>query len=194
LRTTTIIPGLTVDEELFGAAAAGIAAYLPDLAPLTWRRFTSPADWWLVPDADGVGYKAELTLADTTERTVKVNRWFLPDLRGGQEPAPHSHPWHFRAHVLLGGYSEDRYHVGRSGSVFVALGMEHHQGGTNEVPLVTYHEVTAIHEPGRTLSLMVCGPRTPGWGYLDVHTGAHKPVPADPTFAARLAALNPHRR
>lgn len=42
---------------------------------------------------------------------------------------------------------------------------------------------------------MVCGPRRPdGWGYLEVHTGLHRPVPADPTFAARLAALNPHRR
>jgi hypothetical protein len=190
-----IIPGLTVDDELFDAAAAGIAAHVPDLAPLTWRQFTAPAGWTLVPDAEGVGYKAELTLVADAERTVRTNIWFLPDLRGGQTSMPHSHPWPFRTHVLLGGYREDRYVATPSGPVAAVLGMEHRPGGINDVPLTTYHEVTEIYAPGRTLSLMVCGPRHPdGWGYLDVHTGAHRPVPADPTFTARLRALNPHQR
>jgi hypothetical protein len=195
LRTTTIVPGLSVDDELFGAAEAGIAEHLPDLAPLTWDRFTSPAGWTLVPDAEGVCYKAELTLAADTGRTVKLNLWSRPDLRGGQAPMPHSHPWPFQAHLVLGGYTEDRYLPMLDGPIAAVLGMQHRAGDTNGVSLSSYHEVTAIHAPGRTLSLMVCGARrTDGWGYLDVHTGRPKQLPADPTFATRLRALNPHRR
>jgi hypothetical protein len=195
LRTATIVTGLILDDEMYQAAAAGIAEHVPDLAPLTWSRFTTPTLWTLVPDDEGAGYKAELTLLADPDRTVKVNLWYLPDLRGGQTPTPHSHPWSFRAHVLLGGYSEDRYVPTHGGLIAALLGAQHQAGGTNRVPLTAYHEVTAIHEPGRTLSLMVCGPRHPqGWGYLDVRTGTHRPAPADPTFSARLAALNPHLR
>uniref|UniRef100_UPI003F4977B7 hypothetical protein n=1 Tax=Amycolatopsis sp. CA-096443 TaxID=3239919 RepID=UPI003F4977B7 len=72
------------------------------------------------------------------------------------------------------------------------LGIEHRAGGRNDVPRSVYHEVTEIHEPGRTLSLMVCGRGERGaWGYLDT-TGLHTPTAPDPDFKAKLRQLNPH--
>jgi hypothetical protein len=80
---------------------------------------------------------------------------------GGDAPAPHSHPWDFAAHVLLGGYSEDRY-TPDGDSVRADRGVEHVVGGVNSVGREVYHEVTEIHAPGATLSLMVCGRRERG--------------------------------
>ncbi|MFI7337038.1 hypothetical protein ACIBUY_03760 [Streptomyces sp. NPDC050085] len=40
MDTVTIIPGLTVDRELYDAAVAGLAAHLPE-EQLTWQEFTS---------------------------------------------------------------------------------------------------------------------------------------------------------
>lgn len=193
MTTLQIAPGLVLDDALYSAAAAGIAAHAPGIAPLTWDRFTAPTDWTLVPDDSGAGYKAELGLLNAREATVKVNLWFTPDLRGGQEPAPHSHPWHFRAYVLLGGYSEDRYTPDGS-TVRANRGVEHGAGGVNDVPRSVYHEVTEIHDPGRTLTLMVCGHGERGrWGYLDLATGQHRTAVPDPDFGARVRAINPHR-
>lgn len=94
--------------------------------------------------------------------------------------------------MLLGGYSEDRYTLDRAGGVRSEHGVEHGAGGVNTVPLATYHEVTAIHDPGRTLTLMVCGPGERGrWGYLDPATGRHHAAAPDPDFGERLKALNP---
>lgn len=191
---TTIVPGLTVDSELFEAAAHGLTTHAPERAPLTWPTFIDPAGWTLVPDDCGSGYKAELVLLNTRERTLKINLWYLPDLRGGQRSQPHSHPWDFAAHVLLGGYSEDRYTPDGS-RVLAQRGVEHRQGGVNDVSRRVYHEVTEIHAPGRTLTLMMCGRGQRGaWGYLDTDTGQHISVRPDPKFAGRLRALNPHHR
>ncbi|MCI2422492.1 hypothetical protein MOQ72_34200 [Saccharopolyspora sp. K220] len=74
------------------------------------------------------------------------------------------------------------------------LGVEHRAGGRNDVPRSVYHEVIEIHEPGRTLSLMVCGRGERGaWGYLDTSTGLHTPTSPDPDFKAKLRQLNPHQ-
>lgn len=187
MKTALIAPGLTLDEQLYEAAAAGLLTAAPDLAPLTWERFTAAPDWALIPDESGACYKAELTLVNTIEQTIRINQWFLPDLRGGQAPKPHNHPWAFTSHILAGGYSEDRYDAG------AAVPVEHVAGGTNVVPRDLYHEVTEIHD--RTLSLMVCGRGLRGtWGYLDLDTGCHRPAEPDPHFSARFAALNPHLR
>lgn len=182
-------------------AAVGIQTYAPDVAPLTWETFVDPVSWWMIPDETGEGYKAELTLRNDGERTIRLNNWFLPDLRGGEVSRPHSHPWWFEARVLAGGYTEDRYerlgdHVAGAPSVREQLGVEHRAGGRNEVPLSVYHEVTEIHEPGRTLSLMVCGrSEKVAWGYLDTASGCHMPVLRDPAereqFRMRLYRLNP---
>jgi hypothetical protein len=193
MKTIIIVPGLELTEAMYEAAAPGVAAHAPEFAPLTWERFTAPSDWWLVPDDCGDGYKAELVLREDAQAAVKLNLWFLPDLRGGEQSRPHSHPWDFRAHVLLGGYSEDRY-VPDAGAVRAERAVEHRSGGVNAVPRTVYHEVTEVHEPGRTLTLMVCGRGERGaWGYLDTSTGQHLPVPPDPKFGTRLRVLNPHQ-
>ncbi|OXM47519.1 hypothetical protein [Amycolatopsis alba] len=64
-----------------------------------------------------------------------------------------------------------------------------------------YHEVTSIADPGRTVSVIVCGrwihdeAHQGVWGHLDLHTGCHVPVQRDPVekrrFQARLHRINP---
>lgn len=193
--TTTILPGLDLDDAMFERTAQAVADHAPHLEPLLWERFADPAGWTFVPDDDGRAYKAELVLLDTIPAALKANLWFLPDRRGGTAPAPHSHPWAFYSHVLMGGYREDRYRRTADGAVVAELDVDHLAPTVNSVGLNTYHEVTEIHEPGRTLTLMVCGAGQRGrWGYLDVATGEHRRVQPDPHFTARLAALNPHLR
>ncbi|MFH8405295.1 hypothetical protein ACH4FX_11045 [Streptomyces sp. NPDC018019] len=195
MKTTRIIPGFTVDEAMHEAAAAALAAHAPQLGlGLSWERFTAPASWWLVPDEAGDACKAELVLREDAEATAKINLWLLPDRRAQDgRPTPHSHPWSFRSWILMGGYDEDRYEL-TDGQVRADLAVAHRRGTVNDVGGALYHEVTDIHEPGRTLTLMVCGPGVRGrWGYLDTDTGRHIPSVPDTGFADRLRALNPHR-
>src|SRR6266536_3253646 len=83
--TLEVIPGLVLDEELFAAAAEGLATHAPDLPALTWAEFTDPRRWWLVPgpdnDADGnpLAYKAEFVVIQNGEVTIKINIWYRPD-------------------------------------------------------------------------------------------------------------------
>ncbi|MEU5976404.1 hypothetical protein [Streptomyces sp. NPDC047315] len=100
--THLIIPGLKVTHDMYEATRAALAKQVPDRPPLAWEHFVAPAGWTLVPDEDGEAYKAELTLLNTIERTLRANIWYAPDLRGGRQSQPHSHPWAFDAHVLLG--------------------------------------------------------------------------------------------
>ncbi|MEU7230133.1 hypothetical protein [Streptomyces chrestomyceticus] len=188
----TVLPGLTVDARLYEAAAAGLAAHVPDREPLTWERFIAPSSWWLVPDESGHASRAELTLRESQQATIKINVWLRPDLRGpGGRPLPHSHPWSFESHILTGAYDEDRYQVAGDGQVRAYLGMTHQGGDINRVDRAVYHEVTRIHAPG-TMSLMVCGRGERGaWGHLDLTTGRHLPARPDPDFRAKLEALNP---
>ncbi|MEU7004335.1 hypothetical protein [Nonomuraea sp. NPDC046570] len=113
MTTTTalIVPGLTVTAAMYEVAAAGIELHSPDVGPLTWETWTDPARWTLVPDEQTMrAFKAEFTLRDYADGTLRrINLWHEPDLRGGASPKPHSHPWPFIAHVLAGGYSEQRY-------------------------------------------------------------------------------------
>ncbi|WP_367132837.1 MULTISPECIES: hypothetical protein [Streptomyces] len=190
---TEIVPGLTVTDEMFDAASAGVGKQIPGLAPLTWEQFTDPNGWTLVPDDRGDAYKAELVLLSRVESTIKINLWSLPDRRGGERARPHNHPWAFRSYVLLGGYDEDRYTL-EGGRVVPELSVSHTSGSVNHVAPEVYHDVTAIHDPHRTLTLMVCGPGRKGqWGYLDTDTGEHVATQPDPGFLERLRALNPHK-
>lgn len=190
----TAIPAFTLTNVLYELAAAGVAIHAPSLAPLTQKRFTALADWLHIPDDQGALSKSELTLARTPALTVRLNIWFRPDLRGGDRPQPHNHPWEtFTGHVLAGGYDEDRYE-GQGGDVHAEIGVRHVSPAANTVDHRVYHEVTTVHEPGRTLSLMVCSQGRRGdWGYLDLSTGRHVQLGPDPDFDARFAALNPHR-
>ncbi|WP_190824822.1 hypothetical protein [Saccharopolyspora pogona] len=193
MRSTVVIPGLTLDEEMFAAAAEGLAAYAPELAPLSWEQFTASAGWAMIPDECSRLVKAEMVLSNSIEATRKLNVWFLPDLRGGAQPMPHSHPWRFTSRILVGGYTEDRYDIAGD-QVRTEFNVTHEFGTANTVPKELYHEVTEIHgEPGRTLTLMVCERGTRGdWGYLDIGTGAHRQIAPDPEFSSRFAAMNPH--
>jgi hypothetical protein len=196
MRTHMITPGLAVTETMYQAAAAGITHHVSLGAPLTWERFTAGGDWTLVPDDAGRLYKAEYVVTNTPAQTVKVNAWFGPDRRGGERPMPHNHPWAFDAHILLGGYEEDRYHLA-NGTVRDNLGVVHREGGTNAISREVYHEVTGLRPDydGHVLTLMVCGRGQRGtWGYLDIDTAEHTLAAPDPAFTARLAALNPHRQ
>ncbi|MFG2684336.1 hypothetical protein [Streptomyces sp. NPDC048392] len=192
MERVEIVPGLIVDEEMYERAVQGLAEHAPD-QKLTWEAFTNEASWLLVPDPDGAGYKAELVMSREAERTIKINLWMSPDLRAGETPAPHNHPWQFDAFVLMGGYTEQRYKL-VDGQVHTET-QTHEAGGRNHLPLDEYHEVTKIHEPARTLTLMVCGEGRKGdWGYLDPATGKVEANQPDPTFKARLVALNPRMR
>jgi hypothetical protein len=200
--TTPILPGFTVDQTMYETAANGIATLAADLAPLTWDKFTAPASWLLIPDEQGEISKAEMILTCSVQRTVKLNIWYRPDVRGGAKIVPHNHRWDtFCGNLLLGGYDEDRYTrtavdaaTGRA-HVEAELGVTHDTATANEVPHDVFHEVTRVHEPGRTMSLMVCGRGEFGnWCHLDVDTGRlvrEQPVAG---FDDMFAVLNPHHR
>ncbi|MFE3381669.1 hypothetical protein [Streptomyces anulatus] len=195
MDSVAITPGLTLTDTLYETAATGALAFTPDLA-LTWEKFIEPTSWWLIPDGTGRLSKAELTLLDTREHTVKINLWYAPDIRDANgRPAPHSHPWPFTSQILTGGYSEDRYTLSSTG-IQANLGCEHTQGQVNKVDRDLYHEVTALHAgPGATITLMMCGRGERGsWGHFDPATGTVTPPERDPLFPQRLRTLNPHRR
>lgn len=188
-----VLPGLRLNDTMFELAAAGVAAYT-DLDPLTWETFTDVSRWDSVPDDCGEMYKAELLLQRTAKRVRKVNIWFLPDLRCGGRREPHSHPGDMQSWILAAGYTEDRYTRLAGGEIREDLGVEH-AGGENFMPAAMFHEVTEIHAPGETISVMEFRRDKPmEWGTLDLDTGEYRPNRPDPDFRARWLALNPHRR
>jgi hypothetical protein len=205
---STIVPGLCVDTDIYEAAASGLATHIPDRPRLSWREFTAPARWWLVPgpEDDGEGnplpYKAECVLLETSALTIKINLWYRPDLRGAGDSRPHSHPWEvMEAHPVLAGYRDEHWHRTASGVVVPRGQVEQMPGTVNRIIARDYHEVTEIADPGRTVSVMICGrwlcdDADQGvWGHLDLDTGEHVPVQRDHVaqarFEARLARLNP---
>jgi hypothetical protein len=192
MQSVQIIPGLHVDEEMFERATEALAAHTPD-QKITWESFIDQNNWLLVPDPDGFGYKAEYKVLQSANRTIKINLWMSPDLRAGDAPMPHNHPWPFTAYVLMGGYKESRYKV-VDGNVITTTEV-HRAGDENDVPIDLFHEVTEIHEPGRTLTLMVCGEGIQGeWGYIDPETGEFRPNQPDPSFKMHLRERNPRLR
>ena len=217
MKRVTVAPGLVLDEEMYELACVALVECAPEqVRGFTWEKFAARPTWTLVPDmeqpdVDGPWYKAEASLKSGPpyDQTIKLNVWRKPDLRRTGQPMPHSHPWEFTGILLLGGYDEDRYDVERPsavvndpfgahdlGLVDVQQGITHRAGQRNHIPLQTFHEVTKIHEPGRTVSLMDCDfGRKNGWGHLDPETGLYTPVlssPAEPGFKERLHELNPH--
>lgn len=203
-----IIPGLVLDEELYGAAAEGLAAHAPVQPTLTWKVFADAARWWLVPGPDDddagmpLGYKAEFVVTQTIDLTIKINIWYGPDLRSAETSKPHTHPWEvMEAHPVLGGYEDEHWHRSAAGLLVEQGSVLNLPGAVNRIFARDYHEVTAIAAPGRTVSVMICGRRIVDeadqgvWGYLDLHTGEHVPVRLDVAerdrFRARLQRINP---
>lgn len=202
MSTVEVIQGLILDEAMYEAAAAGVAEHAPHVGPLTRERFVDPAGWLNIPDLDGEISKSELTLLVGVDATVKLNVWFRPDVRGGDEDQiPHNHRWEiFHGHLLRGAYSEIRFRranidpeTGRADVVFEPR-VTHASPGANAVEHDVWHEVVEVHEPG-TMSLMVCGRGEFGnWSHLDVSTGKTRRDQPVAGFNDMLAALNPHRR
>ncbi|MEO6082775.1 MAG: hypothetical protein ABIQ18_06680 [Umezawaea sp.] len=208
MRSLTIIPGITLDEELFDAAGEGLAVHAPDQPALTWDTFANPVRWWLVPSPDDddagvpLGCKAEFVLTQTTDLTIKINIWYRPDLRSRETAKPHTHPWEvMEAHPVLGGYEDEHWHRSASGVPVRRGSVSNMPGATNRIFASDYHEVTSIAAPGRTVSVMICGrwihdeDHRGIWGHLDLHTGHHVPVRHDPVdherFRARMYRINP---
>ena len=146
-----------------------------------------------MPDPQGFGYKAELTVVKTDSLLLRVNLWMGPDIRNNLKPEPHSHPGSFRSEILMGGYVEDRYEVSNGTSIDVQT-LQHVAGYANDISRATFHEVTNILDPGRTLTLMISQDWNGPWGCLDVDSGVFMPNRADPEFNKRLLALNPQHR
>lgn len=222
MKRITVAPSLVLDDEMFELALAALRKYAPEqVADFTWERFIARTSWVLVPDVEHPErgfYKAEFVIkrgAPDYDQTVKLNRWRSPDLRRDGAPMPHNHPWPFTGHVLMGGIREDRYEVSTHGEEILAdpyskwdvggmhviAGVEHKAGKDNHVGLTTFHEVTEVLDPDRTLSLMNCGRgRKDGWGHLeDNGKGQLVYVPnkmgeVDKRFKPLLLALNPHLR
>jgi hypothetical protein len=196
-----ILPGLVLSDREFELAAAGVAEHAPMVGPLTRAKWLNPAGWLRIPDQEGEVSKDELILVASEEITVKLNRWWCPDVRGSEvDQAPHNHRWsEFRGHLLYGGYTETRFvrsnidpETGRADvESFEAV---HDSPDANLVAHEVYHEVTDIHMPG-TLSLMVCGyGRFGDWGHLDTRTGRTRKDQPVAGFNEAFAALNPHKR
>lgn len=200
MPTVEVIPHLTVDDTMYDLAMWGIDDHAPDLEPLTWKRFTDPDGWALIPDTDGEVSKAELTLLNGVGRTVKLNVWYRPDVRGGEEEKlHHNHRWStFTGYLLRGGYDELRSRrinidpeTGLADVVVDPL-VTHNSPDGNVVPHDVFHEVVRIHEPG-TMSLMVCGYGEYGdWCHVDIPTGkliTQQPVAG---FNDMYKKLTPH--
>jgi len=203
-----VIPGLRLDEELYGAAAEGLAAHAPVQPALTWEMFSDPARWWLVPSPDDddagmpLSYKAEFVVTQTADLTIKINVWYRPDLRSAETSRPHTHPWEvMEAHPVLGGYEDEHWHRSACGLLVEQGSVLNLPGAVNRIHARDYHEVTAIADPGRTVSVMICGrwihdeAHQGVWGHLDLHTGEHVPVQRDEAerarFRSRLYRINP---
>ncbi len=187
-----VLPHFTLDDEMYEVVRAALAHSAPDVQ-LSWEDFIDPKGWVLLPNPERPRepfYRAQRVLlpghlsSPRYSRTIKVNVWYGPDLRRGERPWPHNHPWdHFSSRILLGGYEEERWQ--RRGGGLDIRRAEHGQGSANNVPHDVYHEVTGIFVPGRTVTLMDCG-RSRGkgeWGYLDTETGLYIPYAQSPTKA-----------
>jgi hypothetical protein len=203
-----VIPGLVVDDELHAAAAGGLAVHAPTLPAISWEEFTDPTRWWLVPSPDDdaascpLPYKAEFLVIQTAFFTVKVNIWYRPDLRAGETSRPHTHPWEvMEAYPVHGSYEDEHWIRTASGQLVGQGSVINERGSVNRIFARDYHEVTAVADPGRTVSVLVCGRWIHDahhrgiWGHLDLATGCHVPVQLDEDelarFRTRLSRINP---
>lgn len=217
MQSITVAPHFALDSDMYELARASLVRFAPEqVERFTWERFITRENWQLIPDVENPDvpfFKAEFIVKHGAPylQTIKLNIWYSPDLRRDGAPAPHSHPWPFISHVLMGGYQETRYMVQYRnrlivdpytswplGQVCVEPNIPYQAEGYNNFPLHGFHEVTEVFEPGRTLTLMDCDlGRKEGWGYLNPDTGLYTPVqqsPIDPRFQALFLDRNPHLR
>ena len=161
-----------------------------------------------IPDGKGGAYKTEWALFDHPQLgTIKLNFWHAPDPRR----IPHNHPWReemlsFMSFVIAGGFKETFYRKIEPGRYYSCEKYVYPDGlnNGNFTDDDTYHTVDEV-KPG-TITLMVCGPRTPEWGYIllgecdeyGIYAGEEvrfdDPRVADPGFREAFLALNPMKR
>jgi hypothetical protein len=143
---------------------------------------------FVVPNGKGEAFKIEQVVFRSPGATEKLVWWFGPD----DDRDPHNHPWPFDSEIRHGGYTSVTFWLEngavRSEDRIVRAGDRVHY------PLHEYHLVKDIL-PG-TRTRMLCGQANPGnaWGYLDPKNGREYPAEPDPSFMARMVALNPWRR
>jgi hypothetical protein len=199
----------TIEER---AVALGTTLSDDDLKALATGGSTNTG--WLgsipvhIPDGKGGAYKTEWTLFDHPQiGTVKLNFWHAPDPRR----IPHNHPWRyeyqsFESRIISGGFKETCYRESPTGLYYSFEKYVYPDGlyNVNSTDDGIYHTVDEV-EPG-TITLMVCGPRKPEWGYLllgerdenGYFTGEEvrfdDPRVADPGFREAFLVLNPMKR
>jgi hypothetical protein len=181
-----------VKTDLGEGVETTIGSQLPALANLL---VTKPMH---VPDGSGSVFKTEVVIYRSPELTIKINYWHGDDPRA----TPHTHPWPFESFILHGGYTEITTLLSEDGTV----SKEHRTfaaGDRNVVPLWTADGRRVGHTVGQvlpgTVTLMVCGPASPGleWGHFEeAESGVFQYVKTspDPSFRDQLKAANKYMR
>lgn len=150
-----VAPGLELDEDMYGVAHVALERYVPEkAADFTWERFVARESWRLIPDLehpDEPFFKAEFIVKQEPPytQTIKLNVWRSADLRRDGAPMPHSHPWPFVGHVLMGGYEEDRYEVSRPDRLLVDPHSPWRLGSVSLIPRV-------LHQAVQIMCLSMC--------------------------------------
>lgn len=69
----------------------------------------------------------------------------------------HCHPWNNASFVLTGGYNEER---------FDGTTIFYKPGSFSFRQAEVFHKISKVHEPGKTWSLFITGPRKRIWGQI----------------------------
>lgn len=124
------------------------------------RPFNNSTDRWalwrpFVIAHDGVPYLSRRIVIRTPFGSIYHHRIHRPD----QDRHLHNHPWTFVSIVLSGGYTEvsqKRHQPNRTSRHARRFNVKRYG--------VDYHRIAHVHPNTRTL--VFCGPRRGGWGFL----------------------------
>lgn len=138
---------------------------------------------FVIYGGDGTPYLSRYKLFDTGDRG---HRLFLHQFhRGDEDREVHNHPWSWAVSLILsGGYDEDRMvrgmmHLSRAGNAQYLSDVMHLEtlyfkpGDLNFIDNNTYHRVTLPN--GEAWSLILSGPKTSGWGFVDLTSFRYTP-------------------
>lgn len=93
----------------------------------------------------------------------------------------HNHPWAFAAHILVGGYIEQRWQNGGRVGIIRQAGTSYYCDDT------TYHRITELLAP-ECWTLVVTAPKSKSWSFLMPETGVVTP------WREFVAAAEQHER
>jgi hypothetical protein len=210
-----VLPDFELTSAMFEAVHAKlieIGAPMPE-GGFTFERFIEARRWKRIPHAlrRNTHFKVEQTFLGGApyKRTIKLNVWYDRDIRVKGEAWPHNHPWWpVKAYPVLNGYEQDGYTLLNTelddfgmqsfsmDNLRIQRGMQVRAGGVNVMEHNFFHEVTEVHKPGLTVSIMDCGPSVKNaWGYLDLENqrvGNFENFPVAPEHKAAMKKLNAH--